>query len=336
MRTAVLLPLVISVFASTALAQSSEFSAEGSNVVRIENEAKLKVPQEITEQVWTWLQERYKDSTWLNRDGRTFTSTFGDEIFVDRYFDTPDLKLLGLESGVRHRSRIVTEGSAKRKDGRQLVQVKLSRHDGVGLERSEIKYTVDTPAGVDSANETSVLSLLDRSDRAAMSRRLADIGVDPTQLRPMVTLDQNRRRVYVADQNGPFATVTLDMVSTSGWWQSVAFTEIELELNEIRYTEADEKTRLWMHALNEVIQADLVARFPGIAQDQTPKYNKAFARLETGMPFGLPVRQFIRWHLTATGVLSSVTLVLVGLALFSVARFTGFRRSGSNAARAAY
>jgi hypothetical protein len=335
MRIAILLPLVISALASTALAQTSEFSAEGSDVVRIENEAKLKVPEGITEDVWTWLQERYKAPTWLNREGRAFTSTFGDELFIDRYFDTPDLTLLGTQSGVRHRSRLVMEGSAMRKDGRQLVQLKLTRHQASGMERSEIKYTVDPAAGVDPETEKLVLSLVDRSDRAAITRRLAEIGIDPTVLRPILTIEQNRRRVYVSDQDGAFATVTLDMVSSDAWWQSLKFTEIELELNEIRYTEADEKTRLWMRSMQDVIQSDLIAKFPGIVQDQTPKYNKAFVQFESGMPLGLPVRSFIRWHLTSTGILSSASLGLAGLGLFVVARLTGRRRSSTGRVRVA-
>jgi hypothetical protein len=319
--------LLVVALGGTVFAQGTgEFSAHGANVVRVENEAKLKVPREITEDVWTWLRARYADSSFLNRDGHAFTSTFGDEQFIDRYFDTPDLKMLGWKSGVRHRSRIVMEGSAMRKDGRQLIQLKLNRLDATGLERSEIKYTVDPPAGVEPENEKSLLALVDNSDRVALAGRLVEAGVNPSDLRPMLTINQNRRRVYVADQQGALATITLDMVSADAWWQAVRFTEIELELNEIRYTEADDKTREWMNVMNRAIQADLTAKFPAIVQDQTPKYNKAFAAVEEGMPLGLPLRRMIGWQLTSTDVLGSGLLVIGGLGLLVTMRVAGKRK----------
>lgn len=306
------LAMPLALLGTLASAQDDgEFGARGHNVVRVENEAKLAVPREITEQVWQWLRKRYADPGFLNRDGHQFTVTFGDEKFVDRYFDAPELKFLEWQSGVRHRSRTVMEGSATRKDGRQLVQLKLNRSDATGLERTEIKFAVKPRPGVAPEDETMLLALVDKDDRADLAQRILELGVDPNQLRPILTIDQNRRRVYLADQQGAFATITLDMVACDAWWQALRFTEIELELNEVRYTEADAKLRAWMNEMNRVIQADLIAKFPTIVQDQTPKYNKAFHRLEEGMPLGLPLRRMIGWKLTPNDVVG-LALVLVG------------------------
>ena len=52
--------------------------------------------------------------------------------------------------------------------------------------------------------------------------------------------------------------------------------ELELELNEINYTLGDSTIRAKMEAINEAIKGDLLANFPSIKQDQTPKYNKGF------------------------------------------------------------
>src|SRR5690606_8081181 len=71
-----------------------EIDADGHNVVRIEAEAKLVVPPETTEAVWSWLSARYRDLSFLDRDDRRFTAEFGDEHFIDRYFDSPDLAFL--------------------------------------------------------------------------------------------------------------------------------------------------------------------------------------------------------------------------------------------------
>ena len=49
-----------------------------------------------------------------------------------------------------------------------------------------------------------------------------------------------------------------------------------MELNEIGYTEADAEGRKFMERMNNEMKRDLLAAFPRIVQDQTPKYNKAF------------------------------------------------------------
>jgi hypothetical protein len=318
--------LVLILGAASPAQDDGEFGAHGFDVVRVENEAKLSVPRHRTEEVWRWLADRYAAPSFLDRDGHAFRSTFGDERFVDRYFDSPELQLLATQSGVRHRRRVVMEGSAIGKDGRQLVQMKLNRDDASGLERSEIKFEVKQPPGVDLADEPSLLALVDADDRAALAQRIAAAGLDPLRLQPILTVDQNRRRVYIADQHGPFATVTLDMVTCSGWWQTLRFTEIELELNEIRYTEADARTREWMCRINARIQDDLAARFPDVGQDQTPKYNKSFALLEAGMPMSLPLRRLIAWRWTPRDVVGLALLSCGGLAALAAFAFVLRRR----------
>ena len=71
-----------------------------------------------------------------------------------------------------------------------------------------------------------------------------------------------------------------------------------------------------MNALGAAIQADLVARFPAIQQDQTPKYNKGFAALEAGMPLGLPLRTLVGWKLGPDDVqwtaVAAIALVVGG------------------------
>lgn len=319
------LVLLVSLVAPVGAQDDGEFGGSGAGAVRVENEAKLAVPRAEADAVWQWLRQRYGAPSFLDRDGRRFSSTLGDERFIDRYFDSPDLDFLRAQSGLRHRSRIVMEGSALRKDGRQLVQIKLNRQDATGLERSEIKFPVEVPPGVDPANVRFVLGLVDKSDRIALAERLVEFGVVPQTLRPILTVDQNRKRVYLADQDGAFATITLDAVTCEGWWQSHTFTELELELNEIRYTQSDAGMRAWMNEVNRTIQADIQAAFPAIVQDQTPKYDKSFARLEAGAPLGLPLRTFIAlgW---SSGDVAGTALLLAGCLAGAVACVVVIRR----------
>jgi len=310
---------------------NGEFDAHGFNALRIENEAKLRVPLEIEDAVWQWMQQHYRDPQWLAERGQGFTTTTGDEHFVDTYFDTPDLRLLADQSGVRMRSRVVRDGSAMRKDGRQLLQIKINRGDQSGLARGEIKFEVEPGKGkatLDSRHP--MLGLVTPSQRDECKARLRELGYDPYAMRPVLTVVQDRRRVYVSDAGGALATITLDSCTCRGYGAGSVWTEIELELNEIRYTEADQETRRWMEGLNKVMQADLQARFPAIVQDQTPKYSKAFAMLEANS--WLPVRRMIRFGLTFEDALWTaglVALVAVGaLVLFARQR----RRRGRGSA----
>ena len=52
------------------------------------------------------------------------------------------------------------------------------------------------------------------------------------------------------------------------------FTEVEIELNEKRYTAATEPERARMRQILDTLRADLLRQFPALKQDQRPKYQK--------------------------------------------------------------
>lgn len=268
---------------------------------RIENEYKLTVPRELTEAVWQHLETRYRDvEAFLAPYGGTFTVSFADEHFRDQYFDTPDLDMLRMHGGVRHRMRsIVGADESNRKHGRELIHIKLNRPDDLIVNRSEYKFPVRASRRIrDYGDAHPVMGLIKRGSRAAFRRQMAALGVSVNELRPSLLIEQRRRRVYLSRDHAPFATITLDEVSTSHWGKKVAFTEIELELNENAYTDADAAHRDAMQAVNDALKRDLMQAFPMLRQDQTPKYNKAFnalaqefiyfpAAFRLGMPFEL-------------------------------------------------
>jgi hypothetical protein len=306
-----------------------EFSAHGVGVERVEVEAKIRVPLEERDSLWAWLQQRYAAPSWLDREGLEFRATFGDEDFVDVYFDTPTLPLLAAQSGVRHRSRVVHSGSAARKDGRQLLQLKLNRHEEGGLGRTEIKFNVDPSPTVRTPDDGHpMIGLVKEDQRPDLFAAFAQIGVPPHDMRPILTVRQNRKRVYLSDQHGAYATLTLDDCTVDDWGVDAHWVEIELELNEIRFTEADSTERAQMARVVAAIQEDLQAAFPSLEQDQTPKYNKAFAFIEAGT--WLPVRTLIRAGSDAdsfTGQLAALGLMVAGVFGFGVYKLTT-RRNG--------
>lgn len=292
---------------------NGEFSAHGSGIVRVELEAKLRVPLEKTDIVWQWLQERYADCSWLDQEGHSFTAALGDEQFTDVYFDTPDLKLVSENSGVRHRSRLVHSGSADSKDGRQLLQIKLNRNDPTGLGRSEIKYKVaeSKPRVLLGDDNHPLLGLLEASERDACKQKFGELNLDPYSMRPILTVLQDRKRVYLSDQSGAFATITLDLCTCDSWGADLRWTEIELELNEIRYTEANAESRTAMERYVGVIQSDLQKKFPDIVQDQTPKYTKAFVGIESGT--SVPIRRLIELDLTYADFVNGIQVVVLAV-----------------------
>jgi hypothetical protein len=311
--------LVVAGWAQGALialpAPQSEFDGAGQGLVRIESELKLTVPEELVERVWQWLQTRYDDLTWLNDAEFTFTAGFGDEGFLDTYYDDDELSVLAENGGVRHRRRIVHSGPAARKDGRALLQIKLSRGDAAGVARSEIKFDVDPPRRIKEPDDAHrLLGLVSRAERPAVIEQLEALGFDPWEMRPVLTVQQNRRRVYLSDKAGAFATLTVDKCSCTDHGADLAWTEIELELNEIRFTEASPAERAAMEAIIDRIRVDLLTKFPSIFQDQTPKYTKAFQGIEaaTRLPLAtmhrlqLHVRDL--WAIALVAVLPFVTL----------------------------
>lgn len=312
------------------------FGQQDDAATRIEYEAKLKVPIEQTEQVWDWLEQRYADCGWLNTGGHDFTAGFGDEDFTDVYFDTPGLHVLAQEGGVRHRSRVVHSGPSYRKDGRELLQLKINRGDEAGLARSEVKYKIVERQQGQKDDAHPLLGLIDRDDRQDCIARLAALGLDARAMRPVVTLKQNRRRVYVNDADGAFATITLDACSTDSWGADVRWTEIELELNEIRFTKADPAERAGMKEIDLHMQRDLQEAFPGIVQDQTSKYTHSLEEIERTS--WLPIKTLIGLGIGQDFLLLIVVAAgagVVGLAGAGWKRLRTRRRAASNAAAAA-
>ncbi len=285
---------------------------------RIEHEHKIRVPLELQETLWKWLLNRYQDPSWLNQEKFRFRSEFGDEVFTDYYFDTKQLSLMRQGHGIRHRSRSVISGAAIQKDERQLLQIKLNpMDDSNGLTRIEHKLDV-----IPWANpKTELLSnLVVSRDRNQLHALLKPLKVVANELLTFLMLKQHRQRIYLSDDSGPLATLTLDLVTSNSWLSNVKWLEIELELNEIRYTNATTQNRLLMTQITETIKHDLLTTFSELAIDQTPKYDMGFQMVVKHSP--LPVLWLVNRGITEE-LLSTLflTLVLVVIALaFFLAR----------------
>ena len=275
-----ILAIHLSIFFS-ALGQSSEFDAGAINTMRIENEIKLTVPIEIADQVWDYLKKRYdNENLYLKKLDPAFSTQVAIDSFTDRYYDNEEMQLLKMQYGVRHRSRYVLTDPKNKKNERQLLQIKINGIDSNSLNRAEYKYEIKYNGKPDHPMDLHPFYYnIRRDQRALLSKRLEEYGIDGMSLAPTIRIHQIRKRIYVALQNTAFATFTLDYVTANFNDKTAKLVELELELNEINYTMGDSTTRAKMEAINEDIKGDLLKTFPSIVQDQTPKYNKAFMAL---------------------------------------------------------
>jgi hypothetical protein len=284
---------LIGIFLFVALfsvqAEEEDFSADGYNSQRIEQEDKLFVPLDKAEEVWNYLEQTYvKDQEGLKKIDPLFTSYWNLEEFWDTYFDTPSFQVLEQENGVRFRRRVNLTNPEDRKSGRELMQIKLNNISSNPLDRGEIKYDIREiePGEITTPIDNHpMIGLVKRSHRDGFIQRLKDMGLDPMTMRPVLTVHDYRSRIYILKDQKPFMSVSFDRASANIWWAGTNFIEIEPELNEIAYTDADEETRKYMESILGIIVSDIHAQFPYIERNLTPKYGKSFNALEAQLPF---------------------------------------------------
>ena len=292
-------------------ADEEDFSAAGYSKLRVEQEAKLLVPLERAEAVWKFLYDRYvMDVTALKELDLLFASYCNEEQFTDTYFDTPDLKLLSMESGVRHRRRINLTNPDDRKSGRELMQIKLNDLSQNVLERGEIKFEIKRPANKQSPEDNHpMLGMVKSSQREDFKQRLKEIGLEPFSMKPVLTVYDLRQRIYITRDRKPFLSISFDNASADIWWAKTRFVEIEPELNEIVFTESNQETKQYMETILHTITREIQQQFPFIEHNLTPKYNKSFYNLEAQLPF---LRFLVRWNLhSAQNVLALLFIAML-------------------------
>lgn len=265
-----------------AKAGDDEFNASGYGVQRTEQEDKLTIPLEKLEEVWAYLKGKYvADKEGLKKLDPLFTSYAEEEEFTDVYFDSPDFKLLETESGVRHRKRINLTDPEDHKSGRELMQVKLNHISENKFERGEIKFDIKHYEDPESAEDLHpMLGIVKKSHRKEFKEVLRGIGLNPVEMKPVLTVKDHRRRVYILKNRNPFISLSVDHVTSELGGKKAEFSEIEPELNEIIFTDADAETKKYMEGTNAKIIGDLLEKFPFIKRDLTPKYNKSFNQLK--------------------------------------------------------
>lgn len=293
--------------------------AEGhieNRVVRIENEDRLMVPSEQLKEVWKYLKAQYVDDhDKLDAIKSGLEARASEEIFTDMYYDTPNLKMLDTQAGLRHRRRINLVDEDDPKNNQELIQIKFSGGGGNAIERTELKFSVNESVLGQSQGRIPLSKIVDPTELDSLKQELLRVGADLPSLRPTLTLRDYRRRVYITDKGQPFISFSLDDVRVHYLWGEVAFAEIEIELNEVTYTEADDGYRQIMHDAGQKMTNDLREHFPSLERDLTPKYNKAFNQLSTQLPW---LRLWFIWG--GFIIIAALVIAIVFFVLWMYAR----------------
>src|SRR3989338_80358 len=280
------------------------------NAIRIEEEDRLFIPADKVNEVWAYLEEYFiKDQTFLEAINPKLSAYFNLEDFRDIYFDTPDLKLLSQKSGIRYRVRPNLTNPEDVKNNRELVQIKLNNISANEIQRGEYKYPVKRAGNINTAEESHpLLGLIDKDFRQEFKDKVSSLGLDPMSLRPILTVDDHRRRVYILYDKKPSISISLDEAKSRVWGQEISFAEIEPEISEIILTEADEKTKAELRNIINKIIGVLKAKLPYLKTDLTPKYNKSFDLLEEKLPY---LRALVKYDLQSQNALYSVVSLAV-------------------------
>jgi hypothetical protein len=268
-------------FSATIVFSQNEFSPGDHNILRIENEIKLAVPDKLSSQLWDYLQTKYNnENLFLKKTDNAFNTKTASDVFIDQYYDNDDFQLLKFQNGVRHRKRIVLTDSLSSKNNKELMQIKINNISENDLSRGEYKYPIKHYKNAKDTYDTHpFLGIVKRKKRRLLVERIKQYNINAYELHPTIRVEQNRNRIYIFKDTLAFATITLDEVTSAYQDKSCKFTELELELNEILYTNSNGEERKKMELLNEEIKQDILTQFPDIVQDQTPKYNKSAIKM---------------------------------------------------------
>lgn len=302
---------------SELTAQRSAPDPTGYDVMRVETEFKLNVPEDRLDDVWEFLTARYASpSEFLLRLDPSLVTRESVEYFVDRYFDSDDLVLLELGGGIRHRTRYTPGDTTNSKHERELLQVKLPLDGEEATHRSEVKFPIAHYSTIRTPLDTHpLIGLVDRSWRNDLMDRVMEAGIEPTGLRMKVRLEQTRRRVYVSRRGEDIATMTLDTVTSRKWWRRVVYHVLEIEINEVTYTLADPETRKELTHIQEALKADIQSAFPELVLDPLPKYQRTYAAQDAefllfpmALKYGVPMEALALVMAVFVGILGMVGL----------------------------
>ncbi len=270
-RTNGLLPSAFCLLTLTAFLPAL---ADAQSNGRIDSEYRYAVPEDQVDELWDYMKTAFSKTALAAVDS-SLSSWGQEEDFFDLYFDTPEKTLLKNDAGIRFRRRYLRDSLLK-----TLVQLKMAGNDSSGRARREIKFKAyDSVKKKDRRAMHPFWRHIRPKDRDAVNQQLATFRITGDDLREELKLKQTRRRMYISENGESLMTFTLDRVAAYRF-PFPSFTDLELEINEIRFSQAGFAERKRLEEFSRQIRDQILNQFPELKQDQRSKYQKMYERLE--------------------------------------------------------
>ncbi|MGV3503406.1 MAG: hypothetical protein ACO1O1_06835 [Adhaeribacter sp.] len=238
---------------------------------------KYLVPEHLADSLWRYLLRTYHTRALQKIDPRFAVQPL-QETYVDEYFDDARQTLQRHQHSLRLR-RIF----AGRQVDRSWLQLKTSPRPRQRPARQLVYFNLnDRPDKHGRDPGHPFLRLVRQADRRQLDSLLAALGVQSRDLRPVLSLYQQRRQLYLRHNGNDLALLSLDAVGSEDG--QARFYELELSLEESRFTRPDARQRQRLSQVLEMVQLDLSRHFPALRQDPRPKYNKLQDLLHQGRP----------------------------------------------------
>ena len=259
--------------------------------VRIEIDTSFGYPDGRSEAIVEYLQKKYiDDQTFVDNLNKKYhlgiTSKYSDEDFTDVYFDTPNLDLMDRDAELRHRTRKLTGETEPQKS---LIQLKIGGKDKLADQnnknsRNEIKFAVKSGSAINGWDKP--LNFITKKEDMDFINQLSELKIGAANLKPLFRLTQRRQRIGFPLPDGQnFISFSVDDVQVKRWWWTINFSQLEVELNEVTYTNASPAMRKEMEKISNEMIDDLRKQFGELNPDIRTKVERSFSMLKEKIPF---------------------------------------------------
>ncbi len=294
----VLLCFIVPAYAETATTSNQsvfdqsthDSTGYGTQAARVDSQITLKIPAGKAQEVYAYLRANYVDKHELLSKAFPGLELYGQQRvdvsnFTDEYFDTPNLDLFKSQNSARHRGRVNTTDPSDRKNGRELVQIKVTP-PGKFEQRTELKFDVQDHIKNETKDDSHpLIKLVKTKLREDFKNAFTAMGIDPYTLRHILTNHQQRSRVYINLKDQNILSFSVDEFGTQVLWAKAAASSVDVGLVENVYTAAEPKTREELGAIRQFMVDDLTQHFPELTQNSEEKYSILLKQIESEIPF---------------------------------------------------
>lgn len=299
--------IVCSLMVVTAVHAESA-SSDLTPVSSLERKRSFTIPNIRGEEVWRNLKSRLRNG--FESNGLKFRGVVSAEQSVDEYFDSSDLTLTKKSSSISHHKQVGEKGVKS-----QLIQILLAHSVEGKVSKATLPNEINFEARGSYNESGKFLERVKKAEAARFVDTINDLGLDPYELVPIMTIRQELRKIYFRKGGEQFLTVTLAIARGSRWPFRPKITQLELVIDEKVSVTATETEQSAIKALQEAV-IKLAGIDTGAIEDSRPKVSRMFDDI-FGQWYGPYARIFVLYP--------SIFPLGVALALLLIFRSVGSR-----------